>query len=500
MIEVASIFQDNMILQREKKIAFWGKGDSGKEIVIKIQDKIGRGIVDEDGTWKIFIDALRASEKEQLIIYGSQEKKVFENVAVGEVWVAAGQSNMEFQLFYEKDWIREKENVNWNLRFYDVPKVCFDGQKELFDYSRFGKWQSVRKEYLAYFSAVGYYFQKKIHDEEKVPVGIIGCNWGGTSTSVWMKKSSVLRQWLDKFQADSSEMDMDEYWNTIRTNPISDKGNPFANPIWNEMMRRTPTGEEIYLMSMQQYGKVEEPCQLMEPQTVPGCLYDHMLKTIVPYGVRGILWYQGESDDQDGLGKLHFDMLSRVIRDWREAFMDHELPFFIVQLPGFEQWLMIRNQEYSVIRECQERVAKEISHTYLCSISDAGEEFDIHPKNKRIVGERLSLLAEKHVYGREVLCDPPKVRAAVYNEKRIIISFDNVGQQLKLKGKHINALELYGESDEVIRYSFEINKNQILLYPEYTVNKIRFAKDNWYKVNLYNENDIPAIPFQLILQ
>ena len=188
MLKTAAIFQDYMILQREKPIYVWGEGTPGMEVTARIQGKKGTAVVDDTGRWKVEIPALEASEKEELLITSAEESLTYNEVAVGEVWVAGGQSNMEFWMRYEKH--REEEFKNCphrNLRFFDVPEICYEGQEEEFDYSRQGIWrEAVSQEELEYFSAVGYYFQKEIQKELGVPVGVIGCNWGGTITRAWM--------------------------------------------------------------------------------------------------------------------------------------------------------------------------------------------------------------------------------------------------------------------------------------------------------------------------
>lgn len=193
MLRTASIFQNNMILQRGKTVSVWGEGTPGAEVCAKIQGKDGKTFVGKDGKWMLGIEELTASEEECLVIECGEEKLIYKDVAVGEVWVAGGQSNMEFWMRYEKHREEEFENCpHQSLRFFDVPEICYERQLEEFDYSRQGVWrEAVSKEELEYFSAVGYYFQKEIQKELRVPVGVIGCNWGGTISRAWMNPETV---------------------------------------------------------------------------------------------------------------------------------------------------------------------------------------------------------------------------------------------------------------------------------------------------------------------
>ena len=189
MLKVPDIFMSGMMLQRERPIRIWGTAERGEQICVTIQQRQKTTITDDEGNWNIELDALYVSERETLIIQGADEVLVFEEIAVGDLYIAAGQSNMEFWMRYEPHFKDEwKECDNPQIRFYDVPKLAYDGQEDDFDYSRMGIWRKVAKKDLEFFSAVGYYFAKELEKEISVPIGIIGCNWGGTRSSAWMTK------------------------------------------------------------------------------------------------------------------------------------------------------------------------------------------------------------------------------------------------------------------------------------------------------------------------
>ena len=515
MLELANIFQSGMVLQREKSAFVWGTSDPGTVVTVSIQGKAADAVTGPDGCWRVTLPPLEASCQETLCVSGGKEKRELTDVAVGEVWIAGGQSNMEFPLCYEKHWAREKDAEDFNLRFYDVPEVSYAGQDEDFDYSNMGVWRKADgEENLKYFSAVAYYFQKEIAADQNVPVGIVGCNWGGTRSCAWMKQETVERvgrPWMELFRKDTAGRDMEEFWREQHTNPMNDKGNVNMDPISAFLMSGTPSMEEIGEVMKEAMAQMAEAMQAdpnmtqeeamakyaLQPMTFPGCLYEHMVKKAAPFTARGVLWYQGESDDVPGLQTLYKDMLTGMIEDWREIWKDPRLPFYVVQLPGWDSWMMQSSLDYQTIRRCQEEVAGSVENVHLCSISDVGEEKDIHPKDKKTVGYRLALLARKYAYGEDLLADAPVLKEAKRENGKIALTFDHAGDGLKLAGDQVNGLILK-KGDQEIPFTAEAKGDCLILTPETLPEdsvKVDFAQTGWYQINLYNSADIPAIPF-----
>ena len=337
MLKTAKIFQNGMTLQRGKEVCVWGQSDSRTTVNVEIQGQRGSSVAGEDGVWSVMIPALQASEGEVMHIFTETEQLQYEDVAIGEVWVAGGQSNMEFWMRYEKHKEEAmKEMPNSRLRFYDVPEVCYDGQLEEFDYSRQAVWRKATNEDLEYFSAVGYYFQKELESALDVPVAIIGCNWGGTVACAWMNPETVKKvgpAWIEDYENQVAKLDMEEYWKKQHGNPMNDRGNMFADPFTEFVLPRTRSEEEVQAFFSQFANSMDlqEYLSIMMPQSIPGSLYEHMVKTIAPYGISGFLWYQGESDDDTpGMNVFYKDMLSGLISDWRTLWRDDTLPFMVV--------------------------------------------------------------------------------------------------------------------------------------------------------------------------
>ncbi len=427
---------------------------------------------------------------------------MLEDVAVGEVWIAAGQSNMEFWMRYEMHRKEEKAlPVNPGIRFFDVPKLAYQGQEEQFDYSQVGLWRKAGPEDLDWFSAVGYFFAKDLSAALEIPVGILGCTWGGTASCSWMSPESVRRTglpWWESRMAPFAGRDLEEYRRQARFNPANDSGRPFSNPLNEFILPRTPSAAEIEAF---QAAHPADPvwAGVPAPQSIPGSLYQHMVKSIAPCSVRGVLWYQGESDEELGQQELYRDMLTALIADWRRLWNSSSLPFLIVQLPGFESWFGYAEQGFPVLRRCQQLVADAGENLYLCSISDAGERWDLHPKDKRTVGHRLALLALGHIYGWNLLCDAPRLESVSRRGREVDLVFAHAEGGLEIRGGALQAMRVHSAGAEVpFDARTEGEHLRLTLAEEAGPVAMDFAQTPWYQVNLCNRSGIPALPFTAV--
>ena len=473
-MKAAAIFQSGLVFQRGKPVLIWGTGTPGERIQGTIQGRSAETAADADGTWTLRIPALRESICETLTLEGNCHVKI-DDVAVGEVFVAAGQSNMEFWMRYEKHYpeiLPVCENPN--IRFFDLPKRYYPGQEYDFDYRNAGIWRKASQQDLQYFSAVGYYLARKLEKDLSIPVGIIGCSWGGTRSQAWMTAD----------HARSIQKIGKRAWD------------PW-NPMNEFLLPGTPSADEIQAFLR------ENSVEPSKPENTPGALYRNMVQSLAPYTVRAVLWYQGESDDEtDGAQKNYRAALDAIKEDWRCAWEESDLPFFVVQLPGFSSWFGLVNKGYPIIRVCQQESVDADSHAYLCSVSDAGEEFDIHPKNKMVVGERLALLAEKHLFGMDILADAPRPGDVRWDGNTITVFFEYAEGGLLVDGEEINALSVVQEKRE-IAYTAEICGSSLVIRIPPAVSgelTVKFACEAWYRVNLYNQAHIPAVPFAAKVQ
>lgn len=507
MIELSWMFQDGMILQRDKVVLVWGFADAGTVVEVDMQGSVYKAEVSDDGTWCVKAGPLTTSASETIEVRCGEETLTVSDVAVGDIYLAGGQSNMEFLMRYEKHFEDEKAKLEAEpdplIRFFDVPEIAYDGQDRDFDYSKVGLWRKATAADLDYFTAPGYYFARQLRRDLDIPVGIIGLNWGGTKSSAWMSEDharEICPEQVNDFETKLGEMSYEEFIAGTSDNPGNSRGYSEWSPFDEFILPRTPGPEELgaFFKKMMDSGlDITQFLTLPNISAYPGTLYEHMVKRAAPFTVKGSLWYQGESDDEiEGSAGHYQESLTAVVSDWRELWGE-ELPFLIVQLPGFRKWLECVNLNYNLIRDAQKAFCDNDSNAYLCSISDSGEEFDIHPKNKAVVGDRLAKLALKHLYGKNIEADAPVLRSAEAVDGKIRLAFDNAGDGLHVSGDTINSLVVTA-GGQATDYSFEINGNEIILdlHTDCVGEvKIEFAREQWYTVNLYNSGGIPAVPF-----
>lgn len=537
MLRLAKVFSDGMVLQQKKEIQIWGESEPNKSITVEIQGQTENCVADEFGTFHLTVAPLQASVQEKLRVTDGEMEIICQDVSVGEVFLAGGQSNMEFPLRYEKFSKEALKTRDDQLRFFDMPKKYYEEQDTDFDYHAVGRWRkAISEEDLGYFSAIGFYFAQEIREKLQVPVGIIGCNWGGTRSCAWMSEDTVKKvgfPWEEEWQKAIAGRDMAAFWASQKNDPQADNGNPCMSIFDQIVLPGTPSLEEIGKammdMSQQMMENITDPItetqrqefgsnddgmsqqermskmmeayrkEYLDAKIKPGILYENMVKKIAPFSIRGVLWYQGESEDVPGLQSLYTSMLKGLITDWRSLWQDDELPFIQVQLPGWESWMMQCNLDYATIRKCQEEVTKEMPGVYMASISDVGEQKDIHPKDKKTVGHRMALLARHYLYGEDILCEAPRPKFVKRQKNVITITMENVGKGLQILGDRLEGMDLL-QGEREISFESSVEGDQLILAmeeSEETSIRIRFARKAWYQVNLVNEAGIPAIPFEL---
>ncbi|WP_443597786.1 sialate O-acetylesterase [Agathobacter sp.] len=505
MLKTAMIFGNHMTLQREKEIAVWGWADFGTEITVNLSGNTACASTREDGTWQVTLPPISARTGLTMTVTNGAETLTYEDVRIGEVWLAGGQSNMEYFLQFDEEWESAKQTQNPDITFFDYPEVSYEEQLAQRDYSRFGIWRKCEGDNLPYYSAVGFYFAKVLQKTLKVPVGIVGCNWGGTPACAWMDTNTLEGTqgecWLNEYENGLKTLDIEAYQKEFLGNPRNDHSNPFeeteekkkSNSIFYPGLKKE--AQEYIMQMMEKYHIPMNGPVGPWSERRPGGLYHTMLKKIAPFAMRGVIFYQGESDSPHP--EQYEFMLTKLIGDWR-ALWKEELPFLMVQLAPFEQWLAERGDSYPMLRNAQEAVSEKLPAVWMCSSSDAGMQWDIHPKKKRSVGERLALLAQGHIYGKKMLCDPPELEKAYAMENGICFEMKN-GFGLSIDGESLNALCLKDKEGK----QFEIEKvetagNRLFVYGSFPKEMCaEFAFTPYYEVNLYNEAGNPAKPFKV---
>ena len=491
-------FGNRMVLQRQKEIQLWGSGQPGRSITARFgSEVVGRAMVSADGSWSTILPPQEAARGLRLVVSDEYEQIEFNDVAIGEVWIAGGQSNMEYFLAFDAE-RRAVLNgsMNPDIRFFDCPRTSYEGQLAEKDFSRFGLWRSCTREDLPYFSAVAYYFAAELQSSLGVPVGVVGCNWGGTAASAWMSEEMLAGAeggvWLEEYRAGIAELDVERYAAGFRAEPLNHMTDPLKKSVLSLLLSpgfpRLAQKALLAVVGRQMKNMVVGP---MHPWRPTG-LYDTMLRCIAPYTARGVIWYQGESDAP------HADIYARVfgamIHGWRALWGD-DLPFLFVQLAPFGEWMGSTGEAFPELRRQQQLVADTIPGTWMASSSDAGMKWDIHPKHKRPIGRRLALLARRHLYGQKVLADPPEFLSAERTADGIEIRL-RVAGDLSL-GRGRVPVEVRSPSGDVIAPTgIRVDGDRLLLAGSFpSGSTVRFAWSAYYRVNVVDAAGNPATPF-----
>ncbi len=533
-LKVAAVFSDHMVLQRNKDICFFGTSDSKRKVSVSIE-RNGK-ILCENSTsvffdrgamknkWEVYLPPLQAMDDLKVTVTDKEESISFSDVATGEVWLAGGQSNMEFELQNCSEGPDElKIEKAPNVRFYYTQKNGWIDQS-FYDAEKNTCWQTWQSEWKKSWSAVGYFFAKKLAAELGVTVGVIGCNWGGTSASAWMsesrmEKDSDLKTYLDEYaeaeKGKSVEIQCKEYDDYLIEN---DKWQEKCNAIYSA----NPNAEWSDVL------KELGPCPWPGPKCCknpyrPSGLYHTMLERLMPYSLRGFIFYQGESDDHKPYS--YFKLLREMIDQWRCDWNDEELPFINVQLPEHRYRADKDYKNWPIIREAQLKIFQTTKNTGLCVGADLGQYNDIHPKAKEEMGRRLALQALSNVYEKlpAEKANGPLFKKAFVKESRIYLFFDYADDGFTLKDDD-KALEEYRQMEKVQGNllpedfnGFEIAGQDKIFYPanfafgtkEEGLNIIilssekvshplyaRYAWFNYGPVILFGKNGLPASPFR----
>lgn len=508
--KVAAVFSNHMVLQRDKDIQVFGEGVNGEQVTVTFAGESVTALVIKE-RWIATLSPKSAATDLTMTVSCGKETIVFDDIAIGEVWLAGGQSNMEFELQNctgGKDFLHN--GTNSNVRFYYTQKYAYKDEDFYAAEQRSG-WNRFSEMDAACWSAIGYLYAKRLAAELGVTVGIIGCNWGGTSASAWMDSKNLmddveLRSYVDEYdeavKGKTVEQQIKEYkeyqvfhaeWEK-KSNAVYAK-NPDAT--WDEVQ------------------EICGPCQWPGPMCCihpyrPGGLYECMLQRVMPYTLRGFIYYQGESDDHKP--SMYYKLFSRMILQWRQDWSDLELPFLYVQLPMHRYKQDEDKKNWCLIREAQMQTYQMTRNTELAVCIDCGEFNDIHPKDKVPVANRLALLALSKVYGKlsEKEAMAPMYQSLRKMDSSLMLQFKNADDGFLVKdeegnlreSKEAHEFEIAGLDKEYKKAVAVIKNNQIILTssevsdPYYA----RYCWTNYGPVSVYGKNGLPLAPFRTSME
>lgn len=477
-IELPKFFGSNMVLQRDEPIRIWGKSNPGETISVTFYKEIKRTTVAVDSTWQVeFAEKSACFEPHTISISSENDRVLLKNVLVGDVWLLSGQSNMEWPLGSEMHFDEEKnEFPNEELRFFNthyVGKGIYGekySRKELDQLSTqqfyTGNWEVGGLPQVKEVSAVGYYFGKAIAQKVDVPVGLINLAIGGAPIETFVS--------IEALQSDP------EFRKKI-------KGNWLNNDTLPEWVRER---------GKQNVGGVSEHSDNLGPNHAykPGFAYTSGIPFLSKFGIKGILWYQGESNAQERERLEEYPQLqSLLVRDYRKQWKKPELPFYWVQLSSIDT-ANYRSQFWPEFRDMQRLLLNNISHGGMAVTSDIGARNDVHPRNKKDVGYRLARWALADIYGVPILKSGPLPVSAKYLDDKVVISFKYVGNGLKTGDEtDLEGFSLDGKTPvpaEIIGSTVVI---RVCKKPEY----IFYGWQPYSLGNLVNNENLPASTFRI---
>lgn len=505
MFRLAEIFSDGLILQRRRPTRIWGVSDAADTLTVFLDGAPLLTAPVPAGDFSLTLPPVEAQKNAVLTFTGRDGSVVLRDVDFGEVWISSGQSNMEFILDWDADRAETVSSADDpHLRYYEVPKFCFPGERAENlkpDAVRWARWLSFTPEYAPGFSAVAAYFALRLRKEfPDVPIGIVDVSWGGTIAATWMAAEDLAadpelkRTYLDAYRDGLSRLSPDWEARDYRQRAASQTEKALLDAA--RLMRGEITFDAAQRARLRKMAATARTApKTPHDANRPGALHEQMQQQIAGYTASGVIWYQGESDDEHA--DLYEHLFTALIRRWRADWEDEGLPFLFVQLAPFEEWHHVQAMNYPQLRRAQAEVARTVPRAWMASIMDAGMRYDIHPKKKKPAGERLALLALCHVYGlSEIHADAPELSGVTHREDTLTLRFsDGEGLYGTVDG---SALTLLADGVSV-PFTAEIRGSALVLAAPAIRDAARlqvlFAQENYCTVGLYNRFGLPAKPF-----
>lgn len=447
-VTLPSIFAPGMVLQRDKAAPVWGKAEPGENVIVSFAGQSKSTTAGADGRWQVALDPLPASAEPRALTVKGNNTIELGNVLVGEVWLGSGQSNMQWSVAASMNAQEEIAAANYpNIRLFSVPLVTAAEPQ----FTVNATWAECKPETVKDFSAVLYYMGRTLHKDLNVPVGLIGTSWGGTRIEPWTP--------IEGFEQVESQKEL----------AAKLKAEPNA-PVKNNQQ--------------------------------PTVLYNSMIHPLIPYAIRGAVWYQGESNNGEGM--LYLDKKKALVGGWRKLWNQGDFPFYFVQLAPFNYGNKPAEEARQVtslaeIWEAQAAAVKEIPHTGMAVINDIGDLKDIHPVNKQEVGRRLALIALAKDYGKQdVEYSGPVFREQIVEGSKIRLKFDHARGLKSRDGKPLDWFEIAGEDGNYVPAEAVIDGEDVLVSSPRVERpaSVRFAWSQMAEPNLANAAGLPASAFR----
>ncbi len=509
-MKLASIFTDHMVLQADKPIRVFGQG-AGTVSVEFLDQQVTKEVTGEE--WCITLPAASYGGPYEMKIVLNAEEIVLQDVYLGEVWLAMGQSNMEMPLFRTEYGLETaKHSANDKFRLFTIarrterntPMCVWAAVKDEIEDT---PWKLCCEESVLKFSAIGYYVAQELQEKLGVAVGVINCSWGGMPIETFIRRDyftqcEVLRPELEKYQAMLDKLDWAAYQEAFQKE-LAERQRFFDAITFDEVEEVREKGPQPCIGY-----PAESMPQAAEGPFVPsnpGCLYDSMVSRIVPFGVRGVLWYQGESNQCDG----YLDKYLTFMKSMREIFENDELHFCAAELAAYGYCgdaytrqnadnRFVTTDNIALKREQQQKATELAPNNYLATSMELGQYNDIHPIHKKSLAHRMALKLLKHTYHQPIIADQPIYDYAEFKDGKAYVHLKHAEG---LYCRYLWAVKMYvaDERHELKRAQIQIEGDTLALtcsaVPNPTI--VRYGFDSYYHgYHIYNKAGLPLAPFR----
>ncbi|QIF05212.1 sialate O-acetylesterase [Roseimicrobium sp. ORNL1] len=496
-VKLASVFTDNMVLQRGKPVAVWGTADAGEEVSISFAGQSKKATADKGGAWKVSLEKLEASAEGRDFVVKGKNEVTLKNVVVGEVWICSGQSNMQWSVKSSNDSDKEIADANHpNIRLFTVPNVAQDEPQKVVAGTK--GWLVCTPENIPSFTGVGYFFGRELQTKLDVPIGLINTSWGGTRAEAWTSKPAL--EAVPSLKAIITGWD--EFFKTYDAAKAKEQYEAAAK-VQNEKIAQIK--EENAKPGAAQKPVPNAPGAFQDQtksQHRPAVLFNAMIAPLVPYAVKGAIWYQGESNQKRA--EQYQTLLPAMIKDWRKQWGD-DFSFYIVQLAGFGPSgpkPIGTPDTWAELQWAQFLTAIKTPKCGLAVANDIGDEKDIHPKNKQEVGRRLARQALVKDYKvQNLLSGGPVYGGADVTGNKIVVHFSNADGLKARDGGEIKGFLICG-ADRVwkpAKAKVFAGRPQVHVSSEEVKNPVavRYAWVGWIpEANLVNKDGLPTGVFR----
>lgn len=534
-VKMPQIFGDHMVLQQRVNLPVWGTADPGEEVTVSVGSASGSARADQSGKLIVKLAPQQARTVPVTVTVAAAGKTLkFSDVLIGDVWVCSGQSNMEFGINMAHNAQEAKAKANLPLiRLFVVPHLTSLDPLSDFPPGNNSHWVVCSPDTIGRmgpwsgFSAVGFFFGREIQRMTGQPVGLIGSTWGGTAAEAWTSVPALRKELELKALADRADQIRAAYpqafadYNARKTQYDADKAKwdkDYGN-AFNAAMKQWSAA-----VAAAQYSHQKPPPKPMAPavpppkapapadggQATPGNLFNAMIAPLIPYGIKGVAWYQGESNATGGTAGIYEMLFSHLIADWRERWNEGNFPFVYVQIsilniPGPATW--------SLVREAQLETLSKVPNTAMAVAIDLGNPANVHPTDKYDIGLRLARAAEHIAYGEDIVYSGPVYDKMTAEKDTVHLSFTQTGSGLVIGGApylmpglkpaptaNLVGFSICGEDRKWANADARIDGNNVVVSSPVVAKPIavRYQWGNFPRQggNLYNKEGLPASPFR----